>query len=135
MSDNKKKLDSFQKLIFSFFGIVIVAFVLYHTFNSLFDPYVTETVAEVSIKKSISANCIVVRKENIVLSDNQGYKVFKVSNGGKVSKDSTVVSFYEDANDVELANEIINLEKYLNSIVFPNKIITLTAKTAIAIIP
>ena len=79
MSNNKKKIDSVQKIIFSFFGIVIVAFVLYHTFSSLFDPYVTETVAEVSIKKSISANCIVVRKENIVLSDNQGYKVFKVT--------------------------------------------------------
>jgi len=114
---SKEKKDGyFQKFIFSFFGVLIVAFVLYHTFNSLFDPYVTETVAEVSIKDSISANCFIVRKENVITSDNEGYKVFKVSNGGKVAKNSNVVSFYEDANDVELANEILKLESYLSAI-------------------
>lgn len=112
----KKNNGYFQKFIFAFFGVLIVAFVLYHTFNSLFDPYVTETVAETTIKKSISANCIVVRKENIIKSENKGYKVFKVANGGKVAKNSDVVSFYDDANDVELANEIIKLESYLNAI-------------------
>ncbi len=114
--NKKKRTDNFQKFIFSFFGVLIVAFVLYHTFNSLFDPYVTETVAEVSIKKSISANCFIVRKENIIKSDNEGYIVYKVSNGGKVAKNSDVVSFYEDAKDVELANEIIRLESFLASI-------------------
>ena len=112
----RKKDKNYSKYIYGIFGIVIVAFVIYHTFGSLFDPYVTEETAETSIQKTISADCFVIRKENIIKSDNTGYKVCKVQNGGKVSKNSNVVSFYNNAKDVEVANKINTLEEYLQSI-------------------
>ena len=68
------------------------------------------------MQKTISADCLIVRKENIIKSDNKGYKVCKVQNGGKVSKNSTVVSFYNNADDVEIANKINELENYLQAI-------------------
>lgn len=106
-----------KKIMFGIFGVLIVVFVLYHTFGSLFvNPYETEVVAETTVKKTISADCVIVRKENIISSDNKGYKVCKVSNSGKVAKYSPVVSFYENAADVEIANEINTLEEYLNAI-------------------
>lgn len=112
----RRKEKSNGKYIYAVFGIVIVAFVIYHTFGSLFDPYVTEETTQTSVQKTISANCYIVRKENIIKSDNKGYKVCKVQNGGKVSKNSTVVSFYNNADDVEIANKINELENYLQSI-------------------
>lgn len=109
--------SGFKKFIFGLFGVLIAAFVLYHTFGSLFvKTYETEVAAEATVKKTISAECFIVRKENIIISDNKGYKVCKVSNGGKVAKNSTVVNFYENASDVEIANEINTLEDYLASI-------------------
>lgn len=114
MTEKKDKFS--RKIIFGIFGILIVVFVLYHTFGSLFDPYTTEETTQTTIKKTISAQCIIVRKENVIKSDNKGYKVFKVQNGGKVAKNSTVVSFYEKSKDVEIANEINELEDYLSSI-------------------
>lgn len=109
--------SGFKKFIFGLFGVLIAAFVLYHTFGSLFvKTYETEVAAEATVKKTISAECFIVRKENIITSDNKGYKVCKVSNGGKVAKNSTVVNFYENASDVEIANEINTLEDYLASI-------------------
>ncbi len=116
MSEKNKETSYFSKFLFGFFGVLIVAFVLYHTFSSLFDPYVTETAGEIMIDESISSECFVVRKENIITSDSKGYKVCKASNGGKVAKDSVVVSFYENSKDVELANEINTLQEYLSSI-------------------
>lgn len=109
--------SGFKKFLFGLFGVLIAAFVLFHTFSSLFDKtYETEVAAEATVKKTISANCFIVRKENIITSDNTGHKVCKVSNGGKVAKDSDVISFYENASDVEIANEINALEEYLASI-------------------
>lgn len=106
-----------KKFIFGLFGVIIVAFVLYHTFGSLFgNSYITEVAAETTVKKTISSNCFIVRKENIITSDYKGHKVCKVSNGGKVAKYSPVVSFYDDASDVELANEINTLENFLTTI-------------------
>lgn len=112
--ENKDKF--YVKALFFILGVLIVVFVLYHTFNSLFNPYVTEVAYETTVKKSISADCYIVRKEKIISSDNDGYKVFKVSNGGKIAKNSTVVSFYENEKDVELANEINEREEFLASI-------------------
>ena len=90
----RKKEKTTGRYIYAIFGILIAAFVIYHTFGSLFDPYVTEEAVETTMQKTISADCLIVRKENIIKSDNKGYKVCKVQNGGKVSKNSTVVSFY-----------------------------------------
>lgn len=114
MSDKKDKFST--RLIFGIFGILIVAFVVYHTFGSAFEPYECEEVAETTVKDIISADCFIVRKENIITSDNKGYKVCKVSNGGKVAKNSDVISFYEKADDVAVANEIYTLESYLKSV-------------------
>lgn len=112
----RKKEKSTGRYIYAIFGILIAAFVIYHTFGSLFDPYVTEEAVETTMQKTISADCLIVRKENIIKSDNKGYKVCKVQNGGKVSKNSTVVSFYNNADDVEIANKINELENYLQAI-------------------
>ena len=114
--------SGFKKFMFGLFGVLIAAFVLYHTFSSIFDKtYETEVAAEATVKDTVSANCFIVRKENIITSDNTGHKVCKVSNGGKVAKDSTVISFYENASDVEVANEINTLEEFLTSIEEINK--------------
>ena len=112
----RKKEKTTGRYIYAIFGILIAAFVVYHTFGSLFDPYVTEEAVETTMQKTISADCLIVRKENIIKSDNKGYKVCKVQNGGKVSKNSTVVSFYNNADDVEIANKINELENYLQAI-------------------
>lgn len=112
----RKKEKTTGRYIYAIFGILIAAFVIYHTFGSLFDPYVTEEAVETTMQKTISADCLIVRKENIIKSDNKGYKVCKVQNGGKVSKNSTVVSFYNNADDVEIANKINELENYLQAI-------------------
>ncbi|MBQ5590110.1 MAG: hypothetical protein IIU65_00340 [Clostridia bacterium] len=114
---NAKHESFWNKLMFTVFGLLIVAFVLFHTFSSLFsNPYETDVASEIVVKQTISADCIIVRKENIITSDETGYKVCKVSNGGKVAKYSPVVSFYENASDVEIANEINILEEFLSSI-------------------
>lgn len=112
----RKKEKTTGRYIYAIFGILIAAFVIYHTFGSLFDPYVTEEAVETTMQKTISADCLIVRKENVIKSDNKGYKVCKVQNGGKVSKNSTVVSFYNNADDVEIANKINELENYLQAI-------------------
>ena len=112
----RKKEKPTGRYIYAIFGILIAAFVIYHTFGSLFDPYVTEEAVETTMQKTISTDCLIVRKENIIKSDNKGYKVCKVQNGGKVSKNSTVVSFYNNADDVEIANKINELENYLQAI-------------------
>lgn len=112
----RKKEKTTGRYIYAIFGILIAAFVIYHTFGSLFDPYVTEEAVETTMQKTISAECLIVRKENVIKSDNKGYKVCKVQNGGKVSKNSTVVSFYNNADDVEIANKINELENYLQAI-------------------
>ena len=112
----RKKEKTTGRYIYAIFGILIAAFVIYHTFGSLFDPYVTEEAVETTMQKTISTDCLIVRKENIIKSDNKGYKVCKVQNGGKVSKNSTVVSFYNNADDVEIANKINELENYLQAI-------------------
>lgn len=115
--DSQKSESALKKFLFGLFGVLIAAFVLFHTFSSLFDKtYETEVAAEATVKKTVSANCFIVRKENIITSDNKGHKVCKVSNGGKVAKDSAVINFYENASDVEIANEINTLEEFLASI-------------------
>ncbi len=105
-----------KRVFFTFFGLLIIATVLYHSFSSLFNPYQTEEAVEMTVKKTVSADCYFVRKENVIKSDISGYKVFRVSNGGKVAKNSAVISYYNKANDVATANEINALEDYLSQI-------------------
>lgn len=111
-----KSKDGFKKVMFSFFGLLIAVVVIYHSFASLFDPYVTQEAVETTVKETVSAECYIIRKENVITSDNKGFKVYKTANGGKVSKDSSVISFYKNAEDVATANEINALENYLNQI-------------------
>lgn len=111
-----KSKDSLKKLLFAFFGVLIGVVVIYHSFASLFDPYVTQEAVETTVKKTVSAQCYIIRKENIITSDNQGFKVYKTANGGKVAKNSPVISFYRNADDVATANEINTLEDYISQI-------------------
>ena len=112
----KAKDNSKLKFLYSVISILIVVFVIYHTFGSLINPYVTQEVVSASIKKTISSDFYVVRKENVITSDYSGYKVFTVPNGDKIAKDSQAVLFYENASDVALANEIIELDNYIKEI-------------------
>lgn len=111
-----KSREGFKKALFVFFGLLIASIVVYHSFASLFDPYITEEAVETTVKKTVSAECYIIRKENIITSDNQGFKVYKTANGGKVAKNSSVISYYQNAEDVAAANEINTLENYLNQI-------------------
>ncbi len=112
----KAKDNPKLKILYSVISILIVVFVIYHTFGSLINPYVTQEVVATSIKKTISADFYVIRKESVITSDYSGYKVFTVPNGDKIAKDSQAVLFYENAGDVALANEIIQLENYIKEI-------------------
>ncbi|MBQ7128614.1 MAG: hypothetical protein IJO19_01330 [Clostridia bacterium] len=118
---NIDKDSKLTRIFFAVFGLLIISTVLYHSFSSLFNPYETQEAVEMTVKKTVSADCYIIRKENIIKSDYTGYKVFRVSNGGKVAKNSTVISFYEKANDVATANEINTLEDYLSQIEEINK--------------
>lgn len=110
------KDSKFKKVFFGVFGILIICTVLYHSFSSLFNPYETQEAVEMTVKKAVSADCLFVRKESVIKSDLAGFKVYRVSNGGKVAKNSDVISYYNKANDVAVANEINSLDDYLSQI-------------------
>lgn len=112
----KAKNNPKLKILYSVISILIVVFVIYHTFGSLINPYVTQEVLSTTVKKTISADFYVVRKENIITSEYSGYKVCRVPNGDKIAKDSQAVLFYKNDTDVALANEIIELDNYIKEI-------------------
>ncbi len=89
-----------SKVIASLLSLLLLAYVGYQSFVSLYNPYQTEIVNKGTYVSDVDLNGFFVRDEAIIEVKKEGVTSYSYKNAQKISKGATVASVYKNAKDL-----------------------------------
>ena len=91
--------------------VVMVFYVGYQTYRSIFSGVETEMASTHSVYESIEAQGIVFRSEKVVSFSGSGYPYYTIENGTRVSKNSVIASVYSDSESGHIQQEMEQIDE------------------------
>lgn len=105
-------MNSFlSKAIALFFGLFLLVYVGYQSFNMFYSPYQTETVTMGDYVRDIDLNGFFVRDEIALETAKTGVVSYHYKNAQKISKGATIASTYKTEQDLLTLKKIEVLKK------------------------
>lgn len=99
-----------------FIGLAAVVFLLHQFYSSVYKPITTESAEYYEAVDGLNVTGVIIRQENIILSDTQGVLHYVTNDGSRVSKGGTVASVYDNADASITVNRISELEAQIKDI-------------------
>ena len=93
--------------------VVMVFYVGYQTYRSIFSGVETEMASTHSVYESIEAQGIVFRSEKVVSFSGSGYPYYTIENGTRVSKNSVIASVYSDSESGHIQQEMEQIDEQI----------------------
>ncbi|MFZ2538465.1 MAG: HlyD family efflux transporter periplasmic adaptor subunit [Oscillospiraceae bacterium] len=89
-----------SKVIASLLSLMLLAYVGFQSFVSLYNPYQSEIVNKGTYVSDVDLNGFFVRDEAVIGVKKEGVTSYSYKNGQKISKGATVASVYENEKDL-----------------------------------
>ena len=99
-----------------FIGLAAVVFLLHQFYSSVYKPITTESAEYYEAVDGLNVTGVIIRQENIILSDTQGVLHYVTNDGSRVAKGGTVASVYDNADASITVNRISELETQIKDI-------------------
>lgn len=115
MSKKKQKRGA-QTLITLLLCAVLLFYVGYQAYRSVFADVETELATMHSVYETIDTEGLVYRTETLIPSANNGYPYFTISNGTRVAKNSVIASVYSDPDSGRINQEIEEIDAQINAL-------------------
>lgn len=109
----KKSYANILKVVLIIF---IVCYLLMQIYNSLYNPFTTETATYYSTFEGVQLTGLSIRSEKVLSASAQGVLSFSAENGKRVAKDAVVVDLYSDAATANNAARLREVEDQLSSL-------------------
>lgn len=110
-------MNSFASKITAIVGsIVLLAYIGYQVFTSLYNPYQSEIVKQGTYTQDIDLNGFFVRDEKALPQTKQGVISYRYQNAEKIPKNAVVANIYERESDlynIEKIEKLKNQKKLL----------------------
>lgn len=92
--------STLSKFIALLVSVLLLTYVIYQTFTTLYNPYKTEIVNVGDYTSDIDLNGFFVRNEEAISTQKNGVISYNYKNSEKIPKDSTIASVYQNEDDL-----------------------------------
>lgn len=116
MATKVKKSKSPYRFLSALLIIVIVLYVAFQAYRSIFNTVTTEMVSSHSVYESINTEGIVFRSETVIPAINSGHAYYAVENGSRVSKGGVIASVYSTEDGGLIAQQIADVDEQIASL-------------------
>lgn len=111
----KRKNSAVRTLLTLLLAVVMVFYVGYQTYRSIFSGVETEMAVTHSVFESIGAEGIVFRAEKVIDPVSNGYPYYTVENGTRVARNSVIASVYAAADSGRIEQEINAIDEQIKA--------------------
>lgn len=111
----KHKNKAIRTLLTLLLVVVMVFYVGYQTYRSIFSGVETEMAITHSVYESIGAEGIVFRAEKVIDPVSNGYPYYTVENGTRVARNSVIASVYASADSGRIEQEIATIDEQIKA--------------------
>ncbi len=111
-----KKKKSTYRFLSALLIIVILVYVGFQAYRSIFDTVTTEMVSSYSVYESIKTDGIVFRTETVIPPVSNGYAYYSVENGTRISKGGEIASVYSAQDGGLIARQIADIDNRIASL-------------------
>ena len=115
MSKQKHK-RGIQALVTLLICAVLLFYVGYQAYRSVFADVDTELAVMHSVYETIDAEGLVYRTETLIPSAQNGYPYFAIDNGTRVAKNSVIASIYGDKDSGRINQEITEIDAQIDAL-------------------
>ncbi len=109
----RKKQQGWQTLITILLCCVVVFYIGFQSYRSIFSHVDTELAIIHSVFESIETEGLVYRTESVVSESNSGYAYYAIENGTRVAKNSVIASVYGDADSGRIEQEMEQIDQQI----------------------
>ena len=112
----KKQKRGLQTLVTLLLCAVLLFYVGYQAYRSVFADVDTELAVMHSVFETIDAEGLVYRTETLIPSASNGYPYFTIDNGTRVAKNSVIASVYGDKDSGRIKQEIEEIDAQIDTL-------------------
>jgi len=112
----KKSKRGLQTVITLLICAVLLFYVGYQAYRSVFADVDTELAVMHSVYETIDTSGLVYRTETLIPDVQSGYPYFAVENGTRVAKNSVIASVYKDKNSGHIDQEIKEIDAQIDAL-------------------
>ncbi len=105
-----------SRVITSILSVVLVIFVVYQLFASLYNPITTEIVNQFTTTDGINITGVIIREETTVHNAYLGTMHFETQDSERVAKDGVIANVFGTEEQSYAATEIASIEKEIANI-------------------
>lgn len=109
----KKKQKGWQALVTLLLCVVVIGYIGFQSYRSIFSHVDTELAVMHSVYESIEAEGLVYRTETVIPATVNGHAYYTVENGTRVAKNNAIASVYEDASGGRIKQEIERIDRQI----------------------
>ncbi|MGI6269626.1 MAG: HlyD family efflux transporter periplasmic adaptor subunit [Candidatus Howiella sp.] len=107
---------SYANILKAVLAIFIVSYLLMQVYNSLYNPFTTETATHYSTFEGVQFTGLSIRSETVLSGGGQGVQSFSAESGRRIAKDAVVVNLYSDAATASNAARLQEVESQLSTL-------------------
>ncbi|MDO4459426.1 MAG: HlyD family efflux transporter periplasmic adaptor subunit [Clostridia bacterium] len=93
------KLGTTRRILAVFIAVLIIVYLVHYAVTASNDKYITETATFATLSDTIQTDAWIIRNESVVDFTGTGVLSYEVSDGGRVSKGSSIAGVYECESD------------------------------------
>lgn len=112
-TNTTKKNNGMRTLLIVLLVFVMLFYIGYQAYRSIFSHIETEMAVSHSVFESINADGLVFRSESAVPAPSGGYAYYTIENGTRVAKRSVIASVYSDENSGHIKQEIEDIDQQI----------------------
>ncbi len=116
MASKPKSNKSAYRFLSALLIVVILFYVGFQAYRSLFDTVTTEMVTAYSVYESINTEGVVYRTETVIPPISSGHAYYSIENGSRVSKGGTIASVYSSDDGGLIAQQIADIDDRIASL-------------------
>lgn len=105
-----------SKIVTVILSVILIIFVIYQIFASLYNPISTEIVTQFETTDGINITGIIIREETLVKNPYSGTMHFETEDSERVSKDGVIANVFGTAEQSYAATEIVTVENEIKNI-------------------
>lgn len=105
-----------SRVVTGVLSVVLIIFVIYQLFASLYNPITTEIVNQFKTTDGINITGVIIREEILVNNTYSGTMHFETQDSERVAKDGVIANVFGTAEQSYAATEIAKIEKEIINI-------------------
>lgn len=105
-----------SKILTGILAVVLVIFLIYQIFASLYNPVTTEIVTKYEYTDGVNITAVIIRDEMLVENNHSGTLHFEINDSERAPKDGIIANVFGTAEQSYAATEIVKIKNEIKNI-------------------